>query len=69
MTTLYSSSRGYVFMEMLFVIIALAWIITVYARRLCSQGRPYVDILGPAVAPAPVVPAVSPPTYGVPPAT
>ena len=56
-------------MEMLFILIAFAWIIIVYVRRVVSQGRPYVDVLGPAVSPAPVVPAVPPPTYGVPPAT
>jgi hypothetical protein len=66
---LVSSSRGFVFMEMLFVITAFAWIIIVYIRRLTSLGRPYVDVLGLPVAAAPVVPAVPAPAYGVPPAT
>lgn len=71
MSTLYNSSRGFVFMEMLFVFFALVWIITVYARRLCGgQGRPYIDVLGPpAGSPPPVAVVVPPPTYGLPPAT
>ena len=58
-------------MEMLFVLFALAWIITVYVRRLTAgQGRPYIDILGPPVGPPPVVGVVvPPPSYGIPPAT
>lgn len=68
MSQLFNSSRGFVFMEMLFVFFALVWIITVYARRLCAQGRPYIDVLPPAVG-GPVAPVVPAPTYGLPPAT
>ena len=56
-------------MEILFIVITFAWIIVVYVCRVVSQWRTYVDVLRPAVSPAPVVPAVPPPTYGVPPAT
>lgn len=69
MSTLFNSSRGFVFMEMLFVFFALAWIIAVYVRRLMARGRPYIDVLGPVAPPGPAANVVPAPTYGLPPAT
>ena len=76
MSQLFNSSRGIVFMEMLFVFFALIWILIVFFRRYCGQGRPYIDVLPPIGGPVgplgPVGPAgaiIAPPTYGLPPAT
>ena len=67
---LVNSSRGLVFMEMLFVFLALAWIVTVYVRRLSGlPQRPYIDVLHPlghplpAPAPAPLGDVVPQPSY------
>jgi hypothetical protein len=76
MSALWNSSRGFVFMEMLWVFFALVWILTVFFRRYCGQGRPYIDVLppiggsiGPVGPVGPMGVVVAPPTYGLPPAT